>query len=1536
MKGSFSNSIHQNGYAIFRRNTFSKLKTLFLFLTLFVLFSVLAWIGPGLSSPKAIGPYLNGAFPALSTATPEPYRVAFENLNFFYPITFKQVPNQNKIVLGQLNGVIYWFENDEQTNTKNLLLDLSGEVGMVSDGGFLGLTIHPNFGSGDNYFYVYYATKNWNGEDSPGFGQYTMQNCTIDEYEGNFLILERFEVNPQTMAFVTNSRTTLLKNRMYGTTHRGGGLDFGNDGFLYLTTGDQASWTGAQDYTNNLDGGVLRIDVDKDPLKSHPPIRTKPQDAGEFDEITGVEYWIPNDNPFLSATGQNFEEYWSVGFRNPHRMTKDVLDGTFYIGDVGLDTHEEIDVLKKGKNYGWPLYEGNIPGPGCVTQLLNNMPHEGPLVAFSPQEANSIIGGYVYRGTEMPELYGKYICADYGIGDEIWSIDTQSGDYELLGNFLPEDVISFGQDHSGELFILKAGFNTPIYKMKSTSVNFDLFPQSISEIGLFSDLNTLDVVDGIVPYELVESFWSDGALKRRWIAIPNDGTHDTTEEKIKYSENGDWEFPVGSVLIKHFDLKIDDNNPEITKKVETRFSIKGQDGQFYFLTYNWNEDQTDAILQSIDLDETVNIATTDGGTRTQTWHFPSNTECLTCHNAANKGAIGLKTRYLNSDYTYAETNITANQLVTLSHLGILDETITDNETSNFLTYKSIYDTNATLEDKARSYLDLNCAYCHRPDTDNRAAFDLRLINSLEATDILNGGILSPLGIPDEKILYPGDASKSILFHRMNSVDPGIMMPPLAKSIIDQDAVDLIEAWINQLEAPVTTMNAPDELINLALLPSARLEGSITNGRGSLKEILYDPRINAYFVATDYNEYGVHYMENIGTPDVNDAFTWEVTWPTSKYVNYITFGGAYANQPQSQTMWEISYFNNGNWIILESGQGGWIDGGIYEWGGVEQVPITTQGIRVKAYSDGTNDVVSIHFRGRGGTSLAEADDSATQPKASLIQYLPPGNGCGINIPINGMLYCDGDWINGEDPSNNSGDKDVILGDGIYTINEDDLVQVNNLEVSPNASLIIKEGSSLTVNGNLVNNGSIELQSTSSKYSSLIVQGTSTGDVSYKRHVNNYNVDSGYDLIASPLKDQTFGNFTDFNPNLYENPENNDQKLFGPFNESNGNYAMYSSVNNAVTPISSGIGYKTARDANMDGSYGTTLKFSGAVESSVVTVPITESASAFSGWNLIGNPYTSYIDFDTFFNLNKNQLDTNVHQAIYGYDGNATDGWSILNNINSGDLIAPGQGFFVKSKTGGGSITFTPEMRVSGGADDFIIGRLNEVNYDHVKLKLSHSSANFFTDIYFSSAGSSGLDLGYDAGLYANNAPEFSIYSNLVQNSFGEPLGIQVLNSNSISNVTIPLGLNVLQGQQVEVSIAEIDIPENIDVYLEDLYNGTYTLLSNSSYTFTTNNDISGIGRFFLHFEANVLNIAVQPLDALSIYYSVNKTIVISGQLNIETQLNLYDIHGRKVNSLRLDITNAIHHIDVSTLNTGIYIVELIDKFNHKRFQKLVIR
>ncbi|MEO9507393.1 MAG: PQQ-dependent sugar dehydrogenase [Maribacter dokdonensis] len=970
------------------------------------------FFGPGFTEVKAIGSFLNGNFPDVNL-NGEPYEIAYPNIRFDWPLTYTTVPGQTRIVVGQLDGKIFWMDDNQDVSNKNLLVDFSDEVGdavtpnlEVWDGGLLGLEIHPNFGTvGNNFIYIYYTTESETGDSTLSSGGNGTYGCDLANFHGNYIHLDRFEVNPMNMSFIANSKKRMMRRRMLNSTHRGGAMEFGNDGFLYIATGEQGRAINAQNTIDNLDGGVLRIDVDMDASKSHPPIRTMPEDAGKTDELTGRLYWIPNDNPFVGTSGDNFEEYYTVGNRSPHRMSKDSQTGELFIGEVGQSTHDEINIVSKGKNYGWPVWEGEVPGPfnQCNIEMLNDMGHELPLTAFSRADAGSIIGGNVYRGGIYTSFIGKFIAADW-VTRKIFSVDINSGSYEVIGT-LPKRPISFGEGTDRNIYYLVQGNNVSLYRFVAPGTE-DTMPRKLSETGAFVDLENLTVTDGFVPYDLIDSFWSDGAYKKRWIAIPNNGNHNSPEEQIQFSEDGAWIFPVGSVLIKHFDYPVDDNNPAITKKVETRFSVKNSNGDWTYLSYKWNQEQTEAYLVNMSAgdQEPITITEVGGGTRTEMWNYPSLNDCLNCHNEASKGTLGVRTRYLNSNYDYSShtpNGVIGNQLVTLSYLGILDRFIDDGDTSDFLTHTSIDDQDAGLEEKARSYLDLNCAYCHQPANNLRPVFDLRLSNSLAQTRLITAGVNEPIeGLgSDQKIIFPGDASKSQIYQRANNVVPGIMMPPIAKGKVDEKGVALLKEWIDQLNVEPNTdgYNAPDADINLALLDDAVLGGSVDGGRGTMGAILYDPVTENYYTPTRFNEYGVAYNDNLGRPGAEDGFRWQVNWSSTKLVNYITFGGTYPNQPQPNSMWRISYLRNGTWTVLEEGKGGWIDSGIYEWGGGDQYPIEADALRVQVYSDGGTDLVSIHLRGRGGVS-GYVDDSSTATKATLVQYLPGDHGPDTTAPV----------------------------------------------------------------------------------------------------------------------------------------------------------------------------------------------------------------------------------------------------------------------------------------------------------------------------------------------------------------------------------------------------------------------------------------------------------------------------------------------------------------------------------------------------------
>lgn len=512
--------------------------------------------------------------------------------------------------------------------------------------------------------------------------------------------------------------------------------------------------------------------------------------------------------------------------------------------------------------------------------------------------------------------------------------------------------------------------------------------------------------------------------------------------------------------------------------------------------------------------------------------------------------------------------------------------------------------------------------------------------------------------------------------------------------------------------------------------------------------------------------------------------------------------------------------------------------------------------------------------------------------------------------------DNGWQDGNDPNGVATDLEdlvVISGDANITTN----TTFNTVTVNPDGNLIVDSGVSLTAN-------SIVLESDSDAYSSLNPSSTSTvtGRARYERYVNQVGSSSGggNDLVSSPVTEgamEVFSDFADWNTNI---AALNNLRAFAPFNNVSGNYENYDIVVNETTPLEAGKGY---RAATVDGS---PVVFTGTVN--VGNVNTTISAGSASSWNLVGNPYTSYIDAQTFISENGSSgndvLDSN-YNAIYGYNA-GTDGsgiWTIINNVqNVGKNIAPGQGFYVFSNGTGGvdNLSFTPAMRTTVGNDDFILGRNNSIS--HMSLRIQNSANNYDTDFYFSDNCSSGLDIGYDAGSFDASDAEFSLFSHLVTDNVGVDLAIQCLSFDDIENIVVPLGMNASTGDTISVNIQESDLSEDINIYLEDNLDNTFTLLNSNTYSFTAIEDLEGTGRFFLHFSPSTLSIDDNVVNGLEIFTSTNPNYLnIKGKLNGPSQLDLYDVQGRLVLTKTLESGSNTNSISVDSLHAGVYVVNL---------------
>jgi uncharacterized repeat protein (TIGR03806 family) len=323
------------------------------------------------------------------------------------------------------------------------------------------------------------------------------------------------------------------------------------------------------------------------------------------------------------------------------------------------------------------------------------------------------------------------------------------------------------------------------------------FSKLLSQTSAFRDLAKLTPVTGLIPYNVNTPLWSDGAVKTRWMVLP-------ANTVIHFAPNGEWTFPAGTVFVKNFELPVDDTNPKTLRRLETRLLVRDTNGYVYGASYKWRADHSDADLVTAGLTEDITIKTA-GGTRTQRWFYPGRQDCLTCHTPASGGVLGVKTRQLNGDFEYSN-GVTDNQLRAWNHIGLFDTKLKEDDIPRFTKLVAVTDTTAPLELRARSYLDANCAQCHRPGG-VEAFFDARFDTPLEKQGILNGPIATPLGISGAKVIVPGNISKSVLLLRAG-IAGNFQMPPLAKNVVDQKAVSAIAEWINSL-SPVAPSLPPD-------------------------------------------------------------------------------------------------------------------------------------------------------------------------------------------------------------------------------------------------------------------------------------------------------------------------------------------------------------------------------------------------------------------------------------------------------------------------------------------------------------------------------------------------------------------------------------------------------------------------------------------------------------------------------------------------------------------------------------------------------
>jgi uncharacterized repeat protein (TIGR03806 family) len=606
------------------------------------------------------------------------------------------------------------------------LLRLS--VRSASEQGLLGIAFHPRFAENGRIF----ASYSTDGPTKAG-------NSRISAWTAD----------PKAERPVARGERSLLEVEQPAPNHNGGQIVFGPDGLLYIAFGDGGRagdpWGNAQN-PDVLLGKMLRIDVDR-------------QDPG-------LAYAIPPSNPFVGRVGHR-AEIFALGLRNPWRFSFGPA-GQLLTGDVGQDAWEEVNQVARGGNYGWNPKEGF----DCFAATPCDGPYIDPVVVYGHDRdgGRSITGGVVVRGGALPGLDGLYVYADYWNG-RTWALTTDPLTGAAAPTVLVEGTgvnpVGFALGPAGEVYQLD--HNGGLYRIVEATPGAGAgFPTRLADTGCMDPADPSRPAPGLVPYGVNVPFWSDGATKERWLALP-DGATLTADPA---APDGDLVFPPGSVLVKQF--------RRAGALIETRLLVHHTDGGWGGYSYRWGPDG-DAVY--------VPGGLRDDDAPGGPWVFPSGAECLACHTAAAGRALGPTLAQLDGPFAYPN-GATANQVDQLRHIGLL--------TPPAARPAPLPTPGTRPAADARALLDTNCAMCHRPGGP-ADGLDLRATTPLAGTGACDTAPQhGDLGLPDAALLAPGHPERSVLLARMRALDVH-RMPPIGSLQVDDAGVATVEAWVAALD-----------------------------------------------------------------------------------------------------------------------------------------------------------------------------------------------------------------------------------------------------------------------------------------------------------------------------------------------------------------------------------------------------------------------------------------------------------------------------------------------------------------------------------------------------------------------------------------------------------------------------------------------------------------------------------------------------------------------------------------------------------------
>lgn len=587
--------------------------------------------------------------------------------------------------------------------------------------------------------------------------------------------VSRFELDGAGPGFKKDSEKVILQLPQETVWHHVGQVIFGPaDGYLYLGFGDgsnvlpdQRAWRAQDPFS--LYGKILRIDVDR-------------QDPGK-------NYAIPPDNPFAGGA-QGAPEVWAMGFRNPWRFSFDRQTSTLtkpdiWLGDVGQGAREEINRISKAANYGWPFFEGDVCTQPAATCAAAKPRLTDAVYIFNHQQGQAAIGGFVYRGSRIPGLIGTYVFGAVGV-NTLWGLQPAGNPpYPKLDlTPLPWGAHGFAEDFDGELYLWNSQRPGPIYKIVPNDAvgGGGTVAAKLSETGCFASTNPMTLAPGVIPYDLNNPLYSDGAGKLRGMALPNGG-------QITVTANNDFDFPERTVFVKTFTFNTLAHGPNTP--IETRLFMRHPGGIWQGYSYEWRDDLSDADLLPAGKQKTITLF----NNRQLTWTYPSRGQCTFCHNENAGSTLGPEVAQINRDYTFPNGRI-SNQIATWQHVGLFANLVTPPNQLPALASRTLGLSTTPIERRARAYLHSNCGGCHREPASAQAAIDLTYWTPTAATGACNAVPLSgSLGNPLNRLIAPGDPAHSVLSLRMKRRD-ALGMPPLGTAIPDYTMIPVVDAWLS--------------------------------------------------------------------------------------------------------------------------------------------------------------------------------------------------------------------------------------------------------------------------------------------------------------------------------------------------------------------------------------------------------------------------------------------------------------------------------------------------------------------------------------------------------------------------------------------------------------------------------------------------------------------------------------------------------------------------------------------------------------------